>query len=225
MRPLPSLKARRSPKLWALAAASLVGAAAVLIADLVQLLPLLRVFEITTAFLALRLLLAAVLCAAGLVLGRRWAREEAELRRMTVLDGLTGVYNSAAYAQTLADGLPGETVGVIFWDVNGLKAMNDTYGHEAGDRLLRRMADSVHAVAGPDDLVFRTGGDEFVLVASGVDRDGLAARFVQWELILSRLNRDEELPLSAAAGFALGRGDEFSQLIRTADMDMYKNKT
>ena len=224
MRPLPSLKARRSPKIWALAAASLVGAAAVLIADLIQLLPLLQVFEITVAYLALRALLAAVLCIAGLILGRRWAREEAALRRMTVTDGLTGVYNSAAWAQTLADGLPGETVGVIFWDVNGLKAVNDAHGHDAGDRLLRRMADSVRAIAGPEDLVFRTGGDEFVLVASGVDRNGLSARFVQWELILSRLNRDEALPLSVAAGFAIGPGDTLSELVHSADMDMYKNK-
>ena len=157
-------------------------------------------------------------------LGRHWDRREYALRHQSLTDGLTGVYNSAAYRQTLDEGIPGHTIGVIYWDVDGLKAVNDKYGHAAGDRLLRRIADSVRAVAGPEDPILRVGGDEFVLVIPDADMDSLRARLTQWSLILNRLNQDAPPPLSASAGLALGPGKALEELIQCADTQMYKNK-
>lgn len=92
-----------------------------------------------------------------------------ELRRMAVRDGLTGLANRVLLHDrlTLALGVrrrTGRDVGVLFGDLNGFKAINDTHGHAAGDELLRIVARRLALAARETDTVARYAGDEFVVV-------------------------------------------------------------
>ncbi len=107
------------------------------------------------------------------------ARSELEqLRSQALTDELTGLANRAQVMRTLQQ-LAGTGATVLFCDLNGFKAVNDTYGHAAGDEVLVEVARRfVRAVRG-EDLVARLGGDEFVIVAPAAataDADGLRRR-------------------------------------------------
>lgn len=90
------------------------------------------------------------------------------LERISTTDQLTGVGNRrgfAEYRQTLPDGI---SLAFIFGDLNGLKKINDTQGHEVGDQLIRQAAQIMKNLTG-DIAVFRMGGDEFIIVAKDAD--------------------------------------------------------
>jgi diguanylate cyclase (GGDEF)-like protein/PAS domain S-box-containing protein len=110
-------------------------------------------------------------------------RVQEELRRTALTDPLTGLGNRLLLVDRLrtliaaldggADGQPSH-VAVIAVDLDGLKRVNDTYGHATGDDLLRETARRLSSVVRDRDLVARLGGDEFVLLCADVDVDGAA---------------------------------------------------
>lgn len=103
------------------------------------------------------------------------------LDRLHVLsstDMLTGVMNRNEmnnYVDQLARTQDGQAVGVLFADLNGLKRVNDTGGHTAGDRLLKEAAAALREVFAPEEI-FRAGGDEFVVIVKGVSEEMLAEK-------------------------------------------------
>ena len=99
---------------------------------------------------------------------------------MAVHDGLTDVYNRGylelAIDRTVKDvERRGGEVSVLFVDVDGMKDVNDTYGHQAGDALLVELARLLSASCRDSDVVARYGGDEFVVLMSDTDAAGAAA--------------------------------------------------
>jgi diguanylate cyclase (GGDEF)-like protein len=152
---------------------------------------------------------------------------ERRLREVAFTDQLTGIPNRAAYQQ-LADRLAetDETVTVAFVDLDRFKAVNDRYGHDAGDQLLRAVAQRLSRELEAVGAVFRLGGDEFVLVARG-DRVGpnqLAAQ-VQNVLVRPFELADTELVVGASIGVASGAADAgVDRMLRQADADMYAIK-
>jgi diguanylate cyclase (GGDEF)-like protein len=101
----------------------------------------------------------------------RMAAEEA-LRDLAFTDSLTGIPNRAAY-QALADGFAGDRrpAAVMFLDLDGFKDINDRFGHDVGDRVLRDVAQAVAGALREQEYVFRLGGDEMIVV--GIGRDPL----------------------------------------------------
>lgn len=145
-------------------------------------------------------------------------------------DALTGVYSRHAYngalkAYDAAGALP-EDLAAFTIDLNGLKQINDEMGHKAGDELICGAADCVRRAFGDEARCYRTGGDEFVVLA---DMDGDQA-----EAALSRLRREASRwhgsrgqALSLAAGYALAADAaecSAEKLVRAADQAMYANK-
>ena len=142
------------------------------------------------------LLLAGLFFCAGIVLvhgvridarlrveeKERALRQEEEARQqmedLANTDGLTGLYNERYFDALLKENELNRTPFVLFYlDLDRFKPVNDRYGHDVGDQLLRAVADRLRSCVRSSDLAFRIGGDEFALIVNGeVDADGCAQR-------------------------------------------------
>lgn len=159
--------------------------------------------------------------AAQLALTERYTRLEALAKR----DALTEALNRHAFYSlfekrrfTAAPG-PG-CVAVV--DLNDLKAINDTSGHKMGDAAIRRVASGIRSVVRADDLIFRWGGDEFLVVVFGLTEEEVESRFVT---LNEMLRSDPELPLTVSIGLGSFAAPELlSQAIEFADQQMYARK-
>jgi diguanylate cyclase (GGDEF)-like protein len=151
--------------------------------------------------------------------------ELGRLQRTAAADDLTGVMRRGAGMDALARELDRASRGthqlvVAFLDLDGLKSINDTLGHAAGDQVIRQMASVVRGHLRSYDFVVRWGGDEFLCVLPDAGIDG--AR---------RLLRDTSLTMARnggatfSAGFAVWeRGESTADLIARADQDLYRQR-
>ncbi|MDX2194750.1 MAG: diguanylate cyclase [Gemmatimonadales bacterium] len=158
----------------------------------------------------------------------------AALRSLSLLDELTGLYNRRGFL-TLASGhltlarRNGRRAVLLFGDLDGLKAINDTWGHEEGDVAIRATADVLRATFRQSDLLARFGGDEFVVLALDV-QDGrddellarLARQFARWNE-----GSDRPWALALAAGIVeVGEAtvEALDEALRDADREQYARK-
>ncbi|NLZ12911.1 MAG: GGDEF domain-containing response regulator [Thermotogaceae bacterium] len=157
-----------------------------------------------------------------------------EMKRLSLKDDLTGLLNRRGF-QILGDQLiktaqrTRKQLFVAFSDLDGLKAINDEYGHDDGDRALVLMGQVLRKVLRDSDLVARWGGDEFVAMGLFEDTDtplGLSERIRQ---SFDALNATLDLPfrLDFSTGFAVSQADQFvdlEKMIEVADSRMYVEK-
>jgi predicted signal transduction protein with EAL and GGDEF domain len=111
---------------------------------------------------ALGALTLAVACSG---MGVDGARRRAQLTRLSRVDSLTGALNRRGFEESFT-AVPDRSM--IIFDLDNVKQLNDTQGHEAGDELLEWVATTLRAGLGPDDVIARLGGDEFVVLTAGV---------------------------------------------------------
>ncbi|HTF11359.1 MAG TPA: GGDEF domain-containing protein [Asanoa sp.] len=156
-------------------------------------------------------------------------RQEEKLRHAANHDHLTGLANRAFFdhhAQQLAGGDAGRGRAVLLLDLNEFKMVNDTFGHHAGDDLLKLTATRLKRSVRPGDTVARLGGDEFsVLLADATADDAVAAA----HRILGGLAKPvrvhgQTLRPSASVGIAASGSKPFEALLRDADEAMYEAK-
>lgn len=142
-------------------------------------------------------------------------------------DKLTALYNKGKYMSMMNDFFPNQkSVAIFNMDVNYLKRVNDTLGHEAGDALIVKAAKSLLAVEKDNVRGFRMGGDEFMLFGWDMEEDEANALKKEWEGALAKLNEENDgLECVIACGLAYGK-DEFDlkELLKLADERMYENK-
>ncbi len=148
-------------------------------------------------------------------------------------DAMTGVGNKAAYMDRikLLDRKIHEHMAdfaVIVFDVNGLKHVNDTLGHEIGDALISDAAKVLKTAFG-DDAVYRIGGDEFIVIKEKITADYLSHLFTKYRAAISSFNQTErqyDIELSISSGYTLyGEEDEeYKTVFQRADAAMYKEK-
>ena len=142
-------------------------------------------------------------------------------------DGLTGLYNKGKFL-ALKESLfrKQKSIAVFNMDVNDLKYMNDTFGHEAGDKLIAKAAESLKKIEARNVMPFRVGGDEFLVVALHLNREEAEQLRAAWEAGLMELNRREDgVSCVVACGMAWGDGsDSFDALMARADERMYQDK-
>jgi diguanylate cyclase (GGDEF)-like protein/PAS domain S-box-containing protein len=172
----------------------------------------------------------------GVVLNARDATERVrlqdELVRQAYHDGLTGLANRSLFRDRLEQALARSaqadgTVAVLVLDLDGFKQVNDTLGHEAGDQLLRIVAERLNETVRPIDTVARFGGDEFAVLLDDAD-EALAVSFARRALAglaEPAAVAGRELQVTASIGITVhtgeGGGDE---LVRDADVAMYAAK-
>ena len=154
---------------------------------------------------------------------------QVKILRINRVDALTGLYNPHIYDQYLKAPVGNESVGVIFFDVDGLKQVNDHIGHEQGDLLLRRCAESLHGLFDDTCHGFRIGGDEFLVVVETEDAGIVEKKVEQWRQDIERINlenrtRHPGLVCHMSMGSAFGPKYDLSTLILKADSRMYAEK-
>jgi diguanylate cyclase (GGDEF)-like protein/PAS domain S-box-containing protein len=162
-------------------------------------------------------------------------KEAAErIAHLAFHDALTGLPNRAVFTDHLARTVAkaaeaGEPVSVLCVDLDGFKAVNDIYGHPAGDELLVAAAQRLRAVVRGHELVARLGGDEFAVVQSGgpqPDHAGLLSQRILAALTETFAIGPETVRISGSIGVALFPADAASpeDLIKNADMALYRAK-
>ncbi len=165
------------------------------------------------------------------------AREasDARLEYLAHHDSLTGLDNRAMLEDRLAQALArsersGAQIALLFCDLDGFKPINDQYGHDAGDAVLRQVAERLSDGRRRMDTVARLGGDEFVILLADLDDAHLAASSVAQQCLAAMSEPFEiegkKLMLGMSIGIALhaGAATTPSNLISQADIAMYKAK-
>ena len=119
-----------------------------------------------------------------------------------------------------------DSIAVYYLDLNYLKRTNDVFGHEEGNRLLVKAADSIRAVLGNNIYGFRMGGDEFLIVAANLSRKAADELKAGWQEELARINRAEtKLECIIACGMAYAKKPyDLTAVLNKADRRMYMDK-
>lgn len=157
------------------------------------------------------------------------------LKEEAITDPLTGLYNRRGFLMlgeerlALADRL-GFSVVCLFADLDGFKAVNDTFGHEEGDRVLRETADVLRRTFRAADVLGRIGGDEFAVLLVQDGPEGIGAVMARLRHTLEQANARNENPsvrLSLSLGVSMRLPETpctLSELMDEADQSMYKEK-
>lgn len=155
---------------------------------------------------------------------------EEQLAELALVDDVTGLHNRRSFfllgEQALKEAVrAGRPVIALFLDVDGLKAINDNYGHREGNRALRLVAGALRAACRESDIVSRLSGDEFaILLAEAHELDGLEGRVRRR---LAEAAEEVDYPLSVSIGVAQcesGCKCNLTDLFERADRAMYAEK-
>jgi diguanylate cyclase (GGDEF)-like protein len=141
------------------------------------------------------------------VLQEEFERERRALRATAMRDPLTGAANRRAFAERLRYEIARHTrqqrnLAVIALDLDGFKAVNDRFGHQAGDELLREVAAAIGSILREQDTLARVGGDEFNVLAPETDREGGECLAERVSLAVSGVTTGISA-LSASVGLAI----------------------
>lgn len=151
----------------------------------------------------------------------------ASMQKLANRDALTGIRNKTAYDAELIR-IKSEKVGLAVVDLNDLKMINDTYGHDKGDLAIKKLCQIICEIFSLSP-VFRIGGDEFVVILQGHDYDHFDQLSKNFNRYLEMLQKDRTLKpwdrISAALGAAFNEGGEsMDSIFKRADQMMYKRK-
>jgi len=154
-------------------------------------------------------------------------QRENEIRTLSYSDPLTGVYNRRFYEEELRrlDVERNLPITLLMADINGLKLTNDAFGHDEGDRLIRKIVEILRKECRADDILARIGGDEFVVLLPQTDEK-------QAQKFLARIHTAIEntitdtVVLSVALGFAVKQEsfENMHDIFRKAEDQMYRDK-
>ncbi len=160
----------------------------------------------------------------------RLSRSLRNLRDISLTDDMTGCFNRRHGMYSLREWFSrskryGTQFAIIYFDLNGLKATNDQYGHQAGDLLLRSVSSAVKEILRETDQLFRMGGDEFLVICPETDKRGALVCAERMQRAVSEITIVDK-QASFAFGVAHSSEDykELDDMLHSADVSMYKMK-
>ena len=157
-------------------------------------------------------------------------KQEEEVRYVSFHDNLTDLYNRE-FLETEIERFNVERqlpLSMIMIDLNGLKMINDTYGHKIGDKLLIKTAEMLNNIFRKEDIIARWGGDEFVILLNQTAEEvtiKLANRIKKLEVEV-KVSKSEKIPLSIAVGYSVknDKTSDIHNLFQEAEDMMYRDK-
>ena len=179
---------------------------------------------------------APMLGSDGQYYGRVWyfrditERRNAEenIRYLSFHDGLTGLYNRV-YLEKEMERLDTERqlpIGMIMADLNGFKLVNDTFGHDVGDEMLKQTADILRKSCRREDIIARWGGDEFVIFLPQTSEEDAKTICQRIDEKCKKM-RIKDIPISLAMGYAIKNSTkkDLAEILKEADKNMYAHKS
>lgn len=160
-------------------------------------------------------------------------RQEEQIQHMAYHDALTGLPNRTFLFERMSQLLKRKSAanefGILFVDLDGFKAVNDTLGHAAGDYLLQLVAKRLQSVISNNGFLARMGGDEFVILIDNLNYDEDAKRFAQEILsLVEKPYRIQHVTVNVTSSIGISlypqHGKTIDELIHAADSSLYKAK-
>lgn len=149
-------------------------------------------------------------------------------KELAVKDLLTKMYNRNAYDEWVNTNKKPKNTAVITFDLNNLKQCNDTYGHSAGDRYIKKAAELISQTFGERNACYRIGGDEFCVVVKNEEEAWIWQKLSELERLEQEYNRDSDMMyIQIAHGYAFydeKYDRDFEATRSRADANMYENK-
>jgi diguanylate cyclase (GGDEF)-like protein len=162
------------------------------------------------------------------------SRKAEEFESAAMKDGLTGLYNRKAFDLKLNDVLKafsdgGDPFALMLFDVDDFKKINDSFGHVAGDKVLKKVAQALKETFRTDDFMARYGGDEFVVIIQNLTKEMAKDKITSFKTRLKKKRfmsyEKGEVDVDVSTGIALAqREDTLEGLIHRADQAMYQVK-
>ncbi len=154
--------------------------------------------------------------------------QEEKLQYISMHDSLTGLFNRSYFDIEMArlEQSRQYPVSIVFADIDGLKLVNDTFGHQDGDRLIIQAACAFQQSFRGDDIISRIGGDEFAVILHGTDAETARKAIQRIHACLAVLNKSNQCYcLSISLGCATAeRSEQLHDALKRADEEMYRNK-
>ncbi|TYT73287.1 transporter substrate-binding domain-containing diguanylate cyclase [Desulfobotulus mexicanus] len=152
------------------------------------------------------------------------------LNRLAVTDQLTGLYNRLKLDETFQYEVDrsekyGHSFGIILMDIDFFKEINDTYGHQTGDRILVSLSDLILANTRKTDIIGRWGGEEFLIICPEIDESGIKKLAEKLQGVIASFDFPEIQKTTASFGVTLYRkNDDIQSLMKRADEALYTAK-
>lgn len=154
-------------------------------------------------------------------------KSEARLAYLSFHDHLTGLYNRRYFEEELKrlDTVENLPLSIIMFDVNGLKLVNDSFGHSSGDELLRKAANTIRTACRENDIIARIGGDEFVVILpkTGADATLQVSNHIK-ELASKEKIVHIELSISYGYDTKTSASQSIAEIVANAENHMYRHK-
>jgi len=155
-------------------------------------------------------------------------QDETRLQYLSFRDSLSGLYNRRYFEEEMRrmDKRRDGSVGLIIIDVDGLKLVNDIFGHDSGDLQIINVAELLTGCFREQDVIARIGGDEYAVLLHDADFDAVQAVSERVQKHILAKNLDNDLPLSLSIGFAVSDDPKLAmrELFKQADNNMYREK-
>jgi len=147
-----------------------------------------------------------------------------DLEFLSFHDSLTGLCNRRMFQKSIAAKGP-EVFGLMLMDLDHFKTINDRFGHDTGDKVLRAIADLLQRHCGNLGEIFRLGGEEFAVLMSGASKAELEQCAESFRRRVASLNGEDDTPVTISIGTGLRRqGESSSELMRRVDRALYRAK-